>query len=131
MSQKHLMRPHGQSLAIVVFGPSSLSYLQLLRTGYQHCCVATQAEGMWQMLDPLSNGTEMTILGYSYPEEIINEFERDGYEAIAVQRRPFESREMPLAPYTCVEAVKRVLGIRARWVLTPWQLRQHILKHQS
>ena len=31
-------------------------------------------------------------------------------------------RKQPLAIFTCVEAVKRILGIRATWVLTPWQL---------
>jgi hypothetical protein len=35
----------------------------------------------------------------------------------------------PIRPFTCVEAVKRVLGLRAPWVFTPWQLYCHLLQH--
>ena len=35
---------------------------------------------------------------------------------------------MPLRPYSCVESVKRILGIRAGLVLTPWQLYRHLYK---
>lgn len=124
------MRPRGQSLAIVVFGPSTLRYLQFLKPGYQHCLVATQSVGHWQLLDPLSNGTEVTGLGELTPAEIISVFTRQGLDAIAVQRRPPVMREMPIAPYTCVEVVKRVLGIRARRVQTPWQLRCYLDRRQ-
>lgn len=125
------MRPRGQSLAIVVFGPSTLKYLQFLKSGYQHCLVATQAGGQWQLLDPLSNGTELTLLGELTPAEIISTFTQKGLDAVAVQRRPPVMREMPIAPYTCVEAVKRVLGIRARRIQTPWQLRRYLETHHD
>jgi hypothetical protein len=36
--------------------------------------------------------------------------------------RPAPRRPAPLRPYTCVEAVKRILGLHAPWVITPWQL---------
>jgi len=122
------MRPYGQSLAIVVFGSSSLRCLQVLKQGYQHCFVVTQSSGQWHLMDPLSNGTQISMLGYTCPNEIIPAFRREGYDAIAVQRLAPVRRLMPLAPYTCVEAVKRVLGVRERWVLTPWQLRQYLGK---
>ncbi|KAF0112782.1 MAG: hypothetical protein FD149_2342, partial [Rhodospirillaceae bacterium] len=31
-------------------------------------------------------------------------------------------RLAPWAPFTCVEAVKRILGIHVRAIITPWQL---------
>lgn len=34
-----------------------------------------------------------------------------------------------LVPATCVTVVKGVLGIRARWVLTPYQLYKYLLKN--
>lgn len=120
------LRPRGQSLAIVIFGPSSLVYLRLCKPGYRHCLVATQDGGEWHLMDPLSNATEITRLGELHPEEILVAFRAKGLDAIVVQRRAPLQREMPLAPYTCVEAVKRVLGIRNRWVVTPWQLRKHL-----
>lgn len=120
------IRPRGQSLAIVAFGPSSLRYLQVLKSGYQHCLVATQAGGQWHLLDPLSNGMEILSLGDVTPREIVASFRDAGCDVVAVQRKPPVMKTMPLAPFTCVEAVKRVLGIRARSVLTPWQLRRYL-----
>lgn len=127
MSCCPMIRPRGQSLAIVAFGPSSLKLLRRLKSGYQHCLVATQSGGQWQLLDPLSNGMEIMTLGTLTPQEVIAAFRDCGCDALAVQRRPPVMRTMPLAPLTCVEAVKRVLGIRARRVLTPWQLRKYLI----
>jgi len=80
------MRPYGQSLAIVVFGPSSLGYLQVLKARYQHCSVITQDHGLWHMMDPVSNGTHITMLGEARPDVIVRTFKEDGYDALAVQR---------------------------------------------
>ena len=91
--------------------------------------MAVQGAGQWHLLDPLSNGLELTVLGELRVDEIISGFGRDGYEAIAVQRQAPVMRELPLAPFTCVEAVKRVLGIRARHILTPWQLRRYLQRN--
>lgn len=129
MRPQREMRPRGQSLAIVIFGPSSLRYLRYLKPGYRHCLVAVQGAGQWHLLDPLSNGLELTVLGELRVDEIISGFGRDGYEAIAVQRQAPVMRELPLAPFTCVEVVKRVLGIRARHILTPWQLRRYLQRN--
>ncbi len=126
MSSGHPLRPFGQSLAVVIFGPSALPYLQRLKPGYQHCLIAVQDGGQWHLLDPLSNGLVLRALGPATVPEILAAFRADGYDAVPVQRRAPEARELPLAPFTCVEAVKRVLGLRARWVWTPWQLRRAI-----
>jgi len=128
MSSSLRIRPYGQSLAIVIFGPSSLRYLQVLKAGYQHCSILTQDQGIWHMMDPLSNGTHITMLGEVRPDEIVTTFKAEGYDTVAVQRLAPVRKEMPWAPFTCVEAVKRVLGIHARWVLTPWQLRQYLAR---
>ena len=128
MSSTMLMRPYGHSLAIVVFGPSSLRCLKVLKSGYQHCFVATQDSGQWHLMDPLSNGTQISLLGPTGVDEIIAAFRHDGYDALAVQRRAPVQSIMPLSPFTCVEAVKRVLGVRQRWIMTPWQLRKYLGK---
>jgi hypothetical protein len=36
-------------------------------------------------------------------------------------------RPAPLAPFTCVEAAKRVLGLHDRRVVTPWQLYRRLI----
>lgn len=119
-----VIRPAGQSCAIVIFGSSQLPYLKLLKAGYQHCMIAVQSGAAWQLIDPLSNAFYVTELGIVHPDEIISSFADQGFDAIPVQRRAPVAAEMPLGLFTCVEVVKRVLGIRNRWVMTPWQLRR-------
>jgi hypothetical protein len=119
-----IIRPAGQSCAIVIFGPSQIPYLQVLREGYQHCMIAVQSGPAWQLIDPLSNAFCVTELGIAHPAEIISSFVDQGFDAVATQRCAPIAAEMPLGIFTCVEVVKRILGLRARWVLTPWQLRK-------
>lgn len=118
-----IIRPTGQSCAIVIFGSSQLPYLKVLREGYQHCMIAVQSGPAWQLIDPLSNAFYVTELGIAHPDEIISSFVDQGFDAVTTQRRAPIAAEMPLGPFTCVEVVKRVLGIRSRWIMTPWQLR--------
>jgi hypothetical protein len=37
----------------------------------------------------------------------------------------------PFRPFTCVEAVKRALGLRAPWVFTPRQLHRHLTQRDG
>ena len=124
MKTSSTIRPIGQSLAVVIFGSSQLPYLQFLKPGYQHCMIATQDGGEWQLMDPLSNGLVVIALGPAHIEDILCSFRERGFDAVAAQRRAPIAREMPIAPFTCVEAVKRALGLHARWIITPWQLRR-------
>lgn len=131
MTGSSKLRPRGQSLAIVIFGPSQLTYLRALKPAYRHCLVAAQSGGSWHLIDPLSNGTEITTLGELTPREIIRTFNACGCDAVPVQRRAPVCKTMPPAPFTCVEAVKRVLGIRAWQIVTPWQLRRYLGRAQG
>ena len=36
------------------------------------------------------------------------------------------TKPAPFMLFTCVEAVKRVLGIHRRGIVTPWQLYRHL-----
>lgn len=119
-----IIRPAGHSCAIVIFGSSELPYLKVLKTGYQHCMIVVQSGPAWQLIDPLSNAFYVTELGILHPNEIISSFVDQGFDAVSAQRRAPVVAEMPFSPFTCVEVVKRVLGIHNRWIITPWQLRQ-------
>lgn len=127
MKTPSTIRPIGQSLAVVIFGPSQLPYLQILKPGYQHCMIVTQDGGQWQLVDPLSNGLAVISLGPAHIEDILYSFRERGFDAVPVQRRAPIACEMPIAPFTCVELVKRALGLHARWVITPWQLRRTLV----
>ncbi|MDA0998661.1 MAG: hypothetical protein O2944_10700 [Proteobacteria bacterium] len=121
------MRPHGWSFALVLFdGGCSLPYLQLLKPGYRHCLAIVQTADGWVLFNPLSNSTEIVTLPKLRPDRLIRAFKDDGLDVVAVQRRRPIAREHPWIPYSCVEAVKRLIGVRERSVLTPWQLRRRL-----
>jgi len=41
------------------------------------------------------------------------------------------NKQAPWMPFSCVEAVKRVLGIHKSFILTPWQLYRFLRKEQT
>lgn len=99
-------------------------WLRLLRRGFQHCAVCVElSTRRWVAIHPLANGTlvdEVTAEddplaspaeGWIMPAAVL----------LTVVHAPID-RELAWRPYTCVEEVKRVLGRRWPWVLTPWQL---------
>lgn len=122
MSAPALIRPSGTSLAFVVFADSPLRYLHFLKPGYRHCMVVMAEAGEWVLLDPMSNGLQVTKLGALPPWELQEILQESGLVAVPAQRAAPRQKELPLGPATCVEVVKRCLALPDRFVLTPWQL---------
>jgi hypothetical protein len=111
------------SRAVVVFvGRADLWWLRLLRPGFRHCFVALGAPGGWIVIDPMSNLTEVSVLPLEADCDVAAWYRGRGHTAIEVRPRLPPRRPTPWRPHTCVEAVKRILGLRAPYVLTPWQL---------
>jgi hypothetical protein len=110
-------------VAIVVFaGESSLKWLRLLRPGFRHCFVLVRRQGCWIVYDPLSHRTNLAVLIGPTSSELVEWYREKGLRVVETTVRLTPLRSAPLRPFTCVEAVKRVLGIHAPWVTTPWQL---------
>ncbi|MEQ8695124.1 MAG: hypothetical protein RLT05_01030, partial [Bauldia litoralis] len=51
-----------------------------------------------------------------------------GLVVVEADPSSFVRRPAPLELHTCVGSVKRLLGIRARRVVTPWQLYRHLVR---
>jgi hypothetical protein len=108
-------------LALVVFADNTdLKFLRSLRRGFRHCFVAVHTAGGWVICDPLSHQTDLSIVDGFSPQELAAWYRSYGMRVIETHVRAAPFRPAPLRPYTCVEAVKRVLGLHARWVVTPW-----------
>ena len=115
-------------VAVVGFsGRTELWWLHLLKPGFRHCVVAlAQPGGGWVLLDPMAHAIRVAVVpGGGDP---VGWFLVHGLLPVPVRPRPPRLRAAPWAPFTCVEAVKRALGIRARFVLTPWQLFRHLTR---
>ena len=109
--------------ALVVFtGSSDLKRLRWLRRGFRHCFVAVSTASGWVIYDPLSHQTDLGIVHGFSADELAGWYLNSGMRVIETRVRAAPCRPAPLRPYTCVEAVKRVLGLHAPWVVTPWQL---------
>jgi hypothetical protein len=109
--------------AIVVFsGETSLKWLKLLRPGFRHCFVLVRQQDCWVIYDPLSHRTDLAVIVGPSLGELAEWYRVKGLQVLETTVRRAPLRLAPLRPFTCVEAVKRVLGIHAPWITTPWQL---------
>jgi hypothetical protein len=114
-------------VAIVVFsGESSLKRLRLLRSGFRHCFVLVRRQGCWIVYDPLSHRTNLAVVTGPTSSELVEWYREKGLQVVETTVRLAPLCSAPLRPFTCVEAVKRVLGIHAPWVTTPWQLYRYL-----
>lgn len=118
--------------ALVVFsGRADLWWLRLLKPGFRHCLLLLRAPGGWIVYDPMAHATALTLLADPPGTELVAGLLDQGVAAVPVRPRRPPARAAPWAPFTCVEAVKRALGIHARRVVTPWQLFRHLLEHEK
>jgi hypothetical protein len=120
--------PSCRRAAIVLFADSTqLRWLRVLRAGFRHCLVAVCLGRAWVIVDPLSHKTALSLVeGYS-AEDLVGWYESQGFRAIVTTVREVPAKLAPLGPSTCVEAVKRILGIHARSVMTPRQLYDYLV----
>lgn len=114
--------------ALVVFADhAACVWLRPLRRGFRHCFVALRAGPLWLACEPLKDRIELDALALPAEFDLAAFYGSQGYRVLVGKRPPPRPRR-PLAPapLTCVTVVKRLLGIVAPWVWTPWQLYVHL-----
>lgn len=115
--------PEQQGIALVVFsGEADLAWLRLLKPGFRHCFVLLESHGQWIIYNPLSHKTDITLIEGNTVFDHVAYFRRHGMKVVPWVIGPVDLKAAPLGVYTCVEAIKRLLGIHASFVLTPWNL---------
>ena len=108
---------------------TDLPWLKLLKPGFRHCSVLLNDGTQWITLDPMSHYTDIMVHNVPVNFNLPLWLEDRGYTVVETQL----SRKRKPAPwmvFTCVEAVKRVLGLHSRFIVTPWQLHRHLTKSQ-
>ncbi|WP_114393160.1 hypothetical protein [Oleisolibacter albus] len=117
--------------ALVVFCDSEaggLWWLRLLKPGFRHVFVALEDGAHWITVDPLSPHTDVAVQPVPAGFDLAGWFRRQGMTVVQTRLCRPPARPLPPAPFTCVEAVKRILGLWAPAVLTPWQLHRHLVR---
>lgn len=112
--------------ALVVFsGRADLPWQRLLRPGYRHCSLILEDRGDWLLVEPLATQLQVRRIGGS-SGTLANRLRGAGFRVIETQTAPNNGKVAPLALWTCVETVKRGLGIHSLFIQTPWQLCQFL-----
>ncbi|HYG89513.1 MAG TPA: hypothetical protein VD978_25030 [Azospirillum sp.] len=113
---------------VVFCGQAELWWLKVLRPGFRHCFVALNDGLHWVVVDPLSPCTDVSVLAVPAGYDLPGWFRRLGMTVVPARLRRGIDRPAPWGPFTCVEAVKRVLGLHALFVVTPWQLYRRLTR---
>ncbi len=109
--------------ALVVFsGETTIPWLRLLRPGFRHCFLVWCDGRRWLTYDPMAHGTHIAAHDLAPAFDMAAWYRAKGLRVAAVRPYAPPHRPAPLAPFTCVEAVKRALGLHCRRIVTPWQL---------
>ncbi len=123
---QHSLEPHE---AWVIFsGVAELWWLRILKPGFRHCFAIARDKKNWIVLDPLSPHLEVAVLPLSSGFDLPRWLEE---QRLTVVRAPINREHKRAAPanwFSCVEVIKRFLGIHARKIITPWQLYRFLQK---
>ena len=118
-----------QQVWVVFSGQTDLSWLKILKPGFRHCYVLLNDGQRWTSVDPLSHLTEIAIhhhvpVSFDLPDWL----SRRGLKVVSASIRRDLKKPAPFMAFTCVEAVKRLLGLHHRLIFTPWQLYRHLVR---
>jgi hypothetical protein len=118
---------------IVVFADNrTRPILQLLRPGFRHCFAALRVGEGWIACDPLKDRIQLALVPRPADFDLAAFYASQGHRVL-VGRTAGQPPRAPALPslLTCVAIVKRLLGIRAPAVVTPWQLYRHLRRSET
>lgn len=119
------------SKAWVVFsGQTDLPWLWVLRRGFRHCFVILRANDKWISIDPLAHKTEVGLHSLPSDFDLPSWLKNRGLTVIETDVRQAPKQSAPPMLFTCVEMVKRILGMHDWRILTPWQLYRRLNHYQ-
>lgn len=106
--------------AIVGFGGEpTFWWMRFLKKGFYHCLIALGDNQFWILIDPLTAQIDMIVLDQVDIERFLN---RNGYKTLHVSVGNPVGHRLHIRPYSCVETVKKFLGIQDNSLWTPYQL---------
>ena len=114
----------------VFTGQTELWWLKFFKSGFRHCYVVLNDGKHWLSVDPLSSYMDVAVHHLPAQFDLPLWLAERGHKVVPAHVSR-EARQAPWMVFTCVEAVKRVLGIHNRFVFTPWQLYRYLRKQNT
>jgi hypothetical protein len=116
--------------ALVVFEDRpDAGALRWLRPGFRHCFCLTGDDRRWVLLDPLKGGLAVALVEGLSADALAVQLARGGRRILHGNViEPGASVRPALRPLTCVEVVKRAVGLASATVVTPHQLYRRLLR---
>ena len=101
---------------------TGLWWLRWLRRGFRHCFLVLDEGDGCLLVDPLAQQTELTRVRGVGLDHVAGWCRRRGFRVVPCRVCRAPRRALGWRPFSCVEVVKRILGLQLPWVLTPFQL---------
>lgn len=118
--------------ALVIFSDNTgLWWLRFLKAGFRHCFMILETDRGYVWLDPLSQRFTVKLLDGVEYGTLKRWYENRGMNVLSVDVNERGNAAFPLGVMSCVEVIKRVIGIRDRMIWTPWQLYQNLKKNKK
>ena len=105
--------------------------VEVFEPDFRHCFVCVRWRDGWILIDPLSHVLEVGLIDGMAVDELQAFYENAGYVGVRTRLGEMASGPFPWRPYTCVEVVKRVVGLSAWWLVTPYQLYNFLKKENK
>ena len=114
---------------VVFSGRADMKWLKILKPGFRHCFVLIHDGYTWLAIDPMSHYTDVSVLPIDPEYNLPGWMAGEGLSVVkAIPDRTIQ-KPAPTGVYTCVEVIKRYLGIHRRFIFTPWQLYRYLQRH--
>lgn len=111
----------GMRAWVAFCGKAELRWLRVLRPGFRHCFLILHDGRHWLTLDPLSHRLDLAVQPLPASVDVPALYRRAGYRVVPARLRT-PLRAAPPGVLSCVEIVKRALGLNGFLILTPYQL---------
>lgn len=121
-----------QNAWVVFSGETDIAWLKILKPGFRHCFILLNDGKRWMSIDPISPYTDIQIYHHIAAEfDLPAWLENRGHKVIQSRINKNHKKPAPWMVVTCVELIKRILGIHKRFIITPWQLYRFLNNPQN
>ena len=122
--------PAQERIFILFTGKTELRWLHWLQPGFRHCFALLPRDRQWLLIDPLAGHLQIEPLALPSHLDLPGWYRDQGYTVIETSAsKPV--RQAPPGIFTCVEAIKRLIGLHAPLILTAHQLYRHLSSRPS